>query len=98
MKTLPVSNIDGSDIVKEVVTKSGFHPKALPAALSKRVTLFIKLSAGFVGVNAPSAMSPDVTALGAILSVIIESDAAFDSLRSHLPNQLYLSGHPESYL
>lgn len=40
----------GSIIVKLVFTPSGFHPRALPAGSSNKVTLFIKLSAGR-GVN-----------------------------------------------
>ena len=40
----------GSDIVKISVRPSGFHPRVLPAALSCKVTLFMKLSAGFVEV------------------------------------------------
>jgi hypothetical protein len=40
----------GLDITKPLARSLGFHPLAWPAWVSVEVTLFIKLSAGFVDV------------------------------------------------
>ncbi|MGH9924425.1 MAG: hypothetical protein ACRD5B_03515 [Nitrososphaeraceae archaeon] len=55
----------GSEITNSNVPPVGFHPSALPAALSNKVTLFIKLSLGFV----------DMTLLSAIFGVVMASSA-----------------------
>src|SRR5687767_11221298 len=68
-------DINGSNIKKPLMTPSGFHPSALPAASSFKVTLFIKLSAGFVEVIVPSAILGVVTEKVSSLELVTANSA-----------------------